>query len=291
MDNLEKITNDQEAIDEKFSFLVDNDTTAAAIILVEKACEQYMSLYKKYNVPYSYIEFFCHEFMKYGGLFTSQLKEFYDQYTTLGITYTDLIDRYIQSYYSQHNDVKTMDGEQYLSFDGQISPTLSKEMREVTSLRISELVENILNICTKIDRQDELVNVVELYERHMITKFIESYEFKDKRKKVKNPDVEPVETVADDDNHELIGEALDNQYQSSGKIVKIIIPKLNLPTIYPSNADNSRINKLKVAKKLCSPAKQIVFINKRKILAVKYSRKFIDKRTVKKEKKKFDWDF
>ena len=74
-------------------------------------------------------------------------------------------------------------------------------------------------------------------------------------------------------------------------IREIIIPKLNLPSSYPISLDQSRLTENKRTRKFCTPAQQIVFINRKKIVAVKYSNKFLEKRTAKKKKKKFDWDF
>lgn len=282
------LTNDQKVINVQ-SFLSEEDNTAIALILVEKACEQYQRLYKKLNVPFSYINFFSEEFFKYSGLFQDKLKSFYTAYTSLAISADDLIDRYISSYYSQHKSIKATKHEKYLVFDDFIPPSFTNEMRAVTSTPVSSLVENIIAITIKMENQDELVDLIDLYEQFMITDFIMNHEIKKKTKPAsKKANVEKIVPAVPE---KLVGTVLDDNYQKSGKITKIIIPKLSLPTTYPTSAENSRINANHKAKFICTPAKQIIFINKKKIVAVKYTQKFLDKRSNKKPKKKFDWDF
>lgn len=294
MDN-QPIVNNTEPINDKIKFLSADDNTTAAIILVEKACEQYQTLYKKNNVPFSYVNFFCEEFNKYSGLFTEKLKTFYQNYTSLGISAEDLIDRYTKSYYSQHKEIKVTKDEKFLCFDTSIVLTFTKEMREVTNIGVSTMVENIINICHKIDSQDELVSLIELYERYMIAQYVNDYKIKLSKRAQKEQEAiqaEAAETnTTDSDSFTLVGSALEDKYESHGKITKIIIPKLNLPSAYPISLEQSRISPNNRSSLFCTPAKQIVFINRKKIVAVKYSNKFLEKRTAQKPKKKFDWDF
>lgn len=91
----------------------------------------------------------------------------------------------------------------------------------------------------------------------------------------------------------LVGDTIADEYQK-GRITKVIIPRLKLPTSYPYSPDKSRIDKAKPRLSgFVSPAKQIVFINSNKIVGIKYSSNFLEKRkaTNKADKKKFDWDF
>jgi hypothetical protein len=102
--------------------------------------------------------------------------------------------------------------------------------------------------------------------------------------------VAPTEEDKEPESKLLVGNRLDDNYQNSGKITKIVIPKLDLPTEYPS-INNSRIVRFVHIASICTPAKEIVFINRHKIVAIKYSSKFIDKRKPQKPKSKFNWDF
>lgn len=269
----------------KLDFLVSPDNVTATIILVEKAVEQYQNAFKKLNMPYSYVGFFCSEFNKYSGLFTNKLKEYYDGFIKYNVQTEDLIEVYVKSKYSQHSGVKNKKHENWLCFDSEIILSFTKEMRQVKNLNISTMVENIINVCSKIDHQDELIGIVDLYEQYMINQFLKGYTInvKEKIKKAK-----PV--VEDDKNKKLIGDAIDDIYQSHGRVTRVVIPKLSLPTAYPIDLENSRLTANKRSRKFCTPARQIVFINRKKIVAVKYSPYFAFKRTENK-KPKFNWDF
>lgn len=275
-------------------FLFDDNNSTAIIILMENACIQYQDLYKKNNVPYSFIKFYFKEFEKYSPLFSYNLKQFYNNYLKMHITVEDLIDRYNRSHYSQHEGTIRGKQDSYLVFPNHVINTFSNDMQQVTNTAISAFAQNILTICKKINNKDELVNNKELYDNFLIQEYILNNNF-DYIKPINEPrniaKAKAVKNEEPEDNDKtLIGEALEDNYQSSGKITRIIIPKLNLPSAYPSDIDSSRVNKdRKRATKLSSPAKQIIFINKNRIVNVKYSSGFINKRTKKQNKFKFDF--
>lgn len=272
----------------KLDFLVQPDNVTATIILVEKAVEQYQNAFKKLNVPYSYVGFFCAEFNKYSGLFTNKLKDYYDGFIKFNVKTEDLIEVYVKSKYSQHSAVKNKKDETWLCFDSNIILSFTKEMRQVKNLNMSTMVENIINVCSKIDHQDELVGIVDLYEQYMINEFLKSYASEIKEKITKSK----ASTNKDEDkNKKLVGDAIDDIYQSHGRVTRVVIPKLNLPTAYPVDLENSRLTANKRARKFSTPANQIVFVNRKKIVAVKYSPNFAFKRTESKKTKPFNWDF
>lgn len=294
---MENITPASLISNNKEDFLLADDNSTACLILVEKACEQYQRTFNKADVPFSFIEFFCDEFNKYSVLFEGKLKEFYNSYKSLHITAADLIDRYNKSFYSQHKSIKITKDEKYLVFGEPILPLFTNEIREVTNTRMSSLAENILNICKKIDNGDELVNTVELYEMYMIDRFILKHDFgksvKTIRKSTKS--AKPKVTTTNPANNvkptvTLVGGAIADNYELKGKSTKVVIPKLKLPSSYPIS-ENSRVDKNKTTKKFCGPAKQIIFLNRNKIVAIKYSSAFLDKRKTVKPKKKFSIDF
>lgn len=295
----------------KNQFLYADDYSTATIILVEQACSQYQRVFDKNDVPFSYIEFFLSEFNKYSSLFEGKLKDYYNGYKFLGLTVTDLINRYKRSYFSQHKSIKTTKDESYLVFNSHIETSFTKNMRKVVNTNMSTLAENIIHVCNKIEKQDELVSLVELYEMFMIDKFILSHDFGQNVKtvsKVKTSGKSQVEkadsliTNTDNSSNDksnninktssttLVGNAIKDEYQNKGKTTRVIIPKLKLPSNYPIY-ETSRVEKSKRARVFLSPAKQIIFINHHKIVAVKYSSNFLEKRKPKKAKKKFDWDF
>lgn len=273
----------------KNEFLYADNNSTACIILVEKACEQYQQLTNKNNVPFSYIEFFVSEFDKYSTMFNDNLKDFFVAARKSDVTTEDMVERYIGSYYAQNSDLSFDQEEKYLVFDDKISTLFTDKMREITNTVMSAFIENILAICKKIDMQDELLNPLELYERYMIKKVVLSRSSFEKhaehKKRSKAEDAPQTATT-------LIGNQIDDKYQQSGKITKVVIPKLNLPTSYPINLDESRIILSKKASKFCSASSQIIFINKNKIVNTKYSSDFIKKRKKKpKKNQNFNWDF
>lgn len=283
----EKVTTSQ---DQKDEFLFADDNSTACIMLVEKACNQYQTLFNKNDVPFSYVEFFVEEFNKYQSLFGEKLRDFFEKYSSLGLSAEDLVIRYTKSFYSQSIDVSSTKEEKFLVFDSPIRTSFSDSMKEVTSTAISSFVSNLLNICKKIDMQDEILNPAELYERFMIKKSVLNSEYAQKilekgRKKYAG------DKVAEQVSKTLVGNQIDDKYQT-GKITKVVIPKLGLPTNYPVNLEESRIIASKRATSICSASKQIIFINKNKIVNIKYSSAFIEKRKKKpKTNKNFNWDF
>lgn len=273
----------------KLDFLVQPDNVTATIILVEKAVEQYQNAFKKLNMPYSYMGFFCSEFNKYSGLFTNKLKDYYEGFVKYDVRTEDLIEVYVKSKYSQHSEVKHKKHENWLCFNSNVILSFTKEMRQVKNLNISTMVENIINVCSKIDHQDELVGIVDLYEQYMINEFLKGYTINVKEK-IEKSKITPVQDDAKD--KKLMGNAIDDIYQSHGRVTRVVIPKLNLPISYPVDLENSRLTANKRAHKFSSPARQIAFINRKKIVAVKYSTTFVLKRQEDKKKKKpFNWDF
>ena len=62
-----------------------------------------------------------------------------------------------------------------------------------------------------------------------------------------------------------------------GKVTKIIIPKLKLPTAYPKSEFN-RFNSRYHANNIVSASRQILILSDLKINGVAYSTNFVDKR-------------
>lgn len=295
----EIVQENSELTEAKQNFLISDENSTITIMLVEKACEQYYNHFKKPNVPFSYIKFFIEEFYKYSSLFENKLKEFYNSYNRLGLDADDLIVRYTDSYYARNVDTRTTSEDKFLVFEPPVSTPFVDTMRESTNLPISSLTQNILNICKKIDLQDEVLNPAELYENYMIKQVILSTKFNNKlkkepeqKKKAPKSKKNVAPAIEKDEDTELVGAKIDDNYQDKGKITKVIIPKLNLPSSYPVNYEEPRMLPGKRAGAFVSPSKQIIFINKNKIVNIKYSTRFVEKRRRKpKPANKFNWDF
>jgi len=284
------LTSNTQDLEKKQAFLYDDSNSTACIILVEKACEQYQRLSEKYDVPFSYIEFFVSEFDKYSALFGEKLKSFFATAKKLQLKADDYISRYTNSYYAQNADIKVAKEDNFLNFDSEIETRFTNKMREVTNTIMSAFIENILAICKKIDSQDEIMNPLELYERYMVKKAVLSSK---KFENMKDARVEEEQkTEVEETPKTLVSSKIDDKYQQTGKITKVVIPKLNLPSAYPVNYDESRVIKSRHAQKFCSASKQIIFINKNKIVNIKYAAAFIEKRKKKPKKNaNFNWDF
>ena len=71
-----------------------------------------------------------------------------------------------------------------------------------------------------------------------------------------------------------------NISQQQGKITKLIIPRLKLPTSYPKTVNFSRFNSNYKAKNFVSTSRMILILNDLKINGVAYSNNFVEKRKV-----------
>ena len=272
---------------EKFNFLYNDDNTVALIVLLENACKEYQEKIGRKNVPYSYIRFFLQEFEIYNALFEQKLKVFYDQFKALGISVDDMVERYTHSFYNQSVETLADVEDKFLIFNGPIDTTFTNDMQSISNEDTSAITKNILTICKKMNNHDEVLSKAELYERFMIKETV--LRIDDVKRFVKR---KAESTSVDDEKpKELVGDAVANNYQS-GKITKVVIPKLNLPSAYPIGNNQSRLETKYKATSFYSPSKQIIFINKHKIVNIKYTEAFLNKRKTKKApNKKFNWDF
>ena len=69
-----------------------------------------------------------------------------------------------------------------------------------------------------------------------------------------------------------------NIASQKGKITKIVIPKLKLPTAYPKTVTFNRYNSKFRARNFVSASRQILILNDMKINGVAYSTNFVEKR-------------
>ena len=286
-EDVAEVVEQQNSDDKKFNFLYNDDNTIAIIVLLENACAEYQSQIGRKNVPYSYIKFFLSEFEIYNALFEPKLKSFYDEFKTLDISVDDMVERYTHSFYDQSVDTLSDSEDKFLIFNGPIDTSFTNDMQEISNSYAGSITKNILTICKKMNSHDEILNKAELYERYMIKEVILRQDTIKKFIRIKNASIQE----DSDKPKELVGDAVANNYQS-GKITKVVIPKLNLPSAYPVGNGQSRLETKYHSKSFFSPSKQIIFINKHKIVNIKYTEAFLNKRKVKKSpNKKFNWDF
>ena len=75
----------------------------------------------------------------------------------------------------------------------------------------------------------------------------------------------------------LTGERL-NLSKQKGKVTKLIIPKLKLPTTYPKTVTFNRFNSEYHVRNFVSASRQILILNDLQINGVSYSESFVEKR-------------
>ena len=177
------------------------------------------------------------------------------------------------------------------------------------------IFENIKNIVNELSNTDNLITKQEEYEKYLIENFLDNYipENIEPKKSVSTTKYEPTKNTDNDtinkhknkkhekeqtkkvepvkENLELTGKQ-EEMPEQKGRVVKLYIPKLTLPSAYPTLQDISRVDSDYKITKIATPDKMITLLNKYKIIAVKYHSSFIDKRkNVKKPKPKFSFDF
>jgi hypothetical protein len=75
----------------------------------------------------------------------------------------------------------------------------------------------------------------------------------------------------------LTGERL-NLSKQKGKVTKLVIPKLKLPTTYPKTTTFNRFNSEYYVRNFVSASRQILILNDLKINGVSYNESFVEKR-------------
>ena len=94
---------------------------------------------------------------------------------------------------------------------------------------------------------------------------------------VYNNDIRPHVISATKHAERLTSERI-NISSKKGKVTKIVIPKLKLPTTYPKTVTFNRYNSSFRARNFVSASRQILILNDLKINGVAYSTNFVDKR-------------
>ena len=69
-----------------------------------------------------------------------------------------------------------------------------------------------------------------------------------------------------------------NLAKQKGKVTKIVIPKLKLPTAYPKTTDFNRFNSKYKVNNFISASRQILILSDLRINGVAYSNNFVEKR-------------
>ena len=244
-------------------------------------------------------------------MFQADLNNFYSQIDIDSLDIGLLASIYAKSLASIAVAVLTKDAIKFVVADEDPVDLLSFYMETESKDSIHyEIYTNIKTICEKIENGDELLNKKELFERYMIDRFLDNYtpsniiKTKKTQKVINDKTEEPatneqtsgsVQKVSLEEiqnyDEDLKGKETDVPVQK-GKVTKLFIPRLMLPSPYPIMLDSSRINSDYRAKSLLRADEMIDLFNQYKFKAVSYKTGFIEKRKkTKKPKPKFSFDF
>lgn len=265
--------------------------------LVHFACLDYLETYKTNYVPFAYIEYYLKNMNTYDRMFEPELKYFFDNINLEDLDVALLASVYAKSISSIAVAVIKKDAIEFIVADKNPVDLLSFYMEtETQDTKDRKVYFNVKSIIEEMSKTDNLISKKSLFERYMIDKFLENYEPRNlKHVQTKNnADIKP-ETVAQEEikklDEDLKGREVDVPTQK-GKVTKLFIPKLVLPSPFPILQDVSRINSDFKCKKLLRADQTINLFNKFKFKAVIYSTGFLEKRKkVKKPRPKFNFDF
>lgn len=251
--------------------------------IFQRAISKFVSIYHKKEIPLSFIEFYISEIRNYDYMFRKETKLFFDAFDKKVPKFEIMAEIYRKSYFSQVKKLKTIRGEKYLIIPSFIVNDYTAEIINSSSKEVSDAVSNIVQITEHINSSDEIVDYNKCFESFIISKVIRSSEFKEytgKSKVVLNifDNTESESTISASKRAErLTGERL-NLSKQKGKVTKLVIPKLKLPTAYPKTVTFNRFNSEYHVRNFVSASRQILILNDLKINGVSYTESFVEKR-------------
>lgn len=267
--------------DEDFSSSSLNMMVVATIF--NRAISKYISIYHQKEIPLSFVEFYISEIRNYDYMFRKETKSFFEAYDKTTPKISVLAEIYKNSYFSQIKSIKTNDNEKILVVPSLVLTDYTNEIINASSKDVADTISNIIKITEHINNSDEIVDYNKCYESFMIAKIIRETEFEDyngKSKVILNifDNTESESTISASKRAErLTGERLALSKQK-GKVTKLIIPKLKLPTTYPKTTTFNRFNSDYHVRNFVSASRQILILNDLKINGVSYTESFVEKR-------------
>ncbi len=266
------------------TFLSSSKNIMVIATIFQQAITKHMSIYKKKEIPLTFIEFYINEIKNYSYMFRKQVTEFFEMYDKISPNFEIIANVYLRSYYSQAKCLKKKKGEIYLIPLPEAPLDHTKDMLSSADKDISSSVSNILKITEHINHSDEIIPFHENYENYMISRIIRKTEFINKYNgksrliiNIYDNAASPQIISATKRAERLTSERL-NISKQRGKVTKIVIPKLKLPTTYPKTITFNRFNSKLIARNFVSASRQILILNDLKINGVAYSNNFVDKR-------------
>lgn len=251
--------------------------------IFQHAISKYISIYHKKEIPLSFIEFYISEIRKYDYMFKKETKIFFDTFDKKTPKFSVMAEIYKKSYFSQLKKIKIVNGEKFLIIPNLNLLDYTSEILGSSNKEVADTVANIVKITEHINNSDEIVDYNKCFESFLIAKLIRKTEFQEysgKSKVILNifDNTESESTVSAVRKAErLTGERL-NLSKQKGKVTKLVIPKLKLPTTYPKTTTFNRFNSEYHVRNFVSASRQILILNDLKINGVSYNETFVEKR-------------
>lgn len=266
------------------SFLSSSKNIMVIATIFQQAITKHVSIYSKKEIPLSFIEFYINEIKNYNYMFRKQTKEFFEVYENVAPNFETIANVYLKSYFSQCKALKSRHGEKFLILESDYITDYTEDMLNNSDKEIVASISNIIKITEHINHSDEIIPFYENYENYMISKMIAKAEFVNKYKgkskvvlNIYNNEHSPQIISATKRAERITSERISISKQK-GKVTKIVIPKLKLPSAYPKTVTFNRYNSKFRARNFVSASRQILILNDMKINGVAYSNNFVEKR-------------
>ena len=266
------------------TFMSSSDNIMIISTIFQQAISKFLSIYEKKEVPLSFLEFYINEIRNYSYMFRRQTKEFFENFDRIKPKLDIMAEIYLKSYFSQAESIKHVHGEKFLVLKNDYILDYTADMMSSSSKDIVSSISNILKITEHINHSDEIIPFYKNYENYMISKLVRQEEFGNgysgKSKVIMNiyNDEERPQIVSATKRAERLTSERVEVSKRRGKVTKLVIPKLKLPTAYPKTVTFNRYNSKFRASNFVSAPREILILNDLKINGVAYSSNFVEKR-------------
>ena len=264
-------------------FLSSGKNLMVIATIFQRAITKHISIYRKKEIPLSFVEFYISEIKNYAYMFKKQTKEFFELYDRLAPNFEIMANVYKHSYFSQITKLVKKKNETFMVIPSLTLVDYTDDIVNTSEKEVADTVSNVLQITDHINNSDEIVSYSKCYERFIISRLIQQQEFNEYRGKSKvilnifnNAESQSI-ISATKRAERLTSERIEISKQK-GKITKLIIPKLKLPTVYPKTTTFNRFNSDYYVRNFVSASRQILILNDLKINGVSYTENFVEKR-------------
>lgn len=266
------------------TFLASGGNLMIISAIFGQAISKHVAIYAKKEIPLSFLEFYFEQIKNYAYMFRKQTKDFFEAFDRIMPNFNLIAEIYVKSYFANGCSLENHGGERYLILPSLIVNDYIDEMIENSDKDIVSAITNIKKITEHINGSDEIIPFHKVYENYMIAKAIKQTEFTKKyhgKSKVilniYNDEERPQVASATKHAERLTSERI-NFSSGRGKVTKIVIPRLKLPTAYPKTTSFNRFNSKYKAHNFVSTSRMILILNDLKINGVAYSNNFVEKR-------------